>query len=138
MGKLRTIRLLILEDDLRTLSSILEVLANVEDRLVRGNSPRDLSITVISEYTQVERYINSSVPEGIDVILLDRDCKMGGSFHVLDVKKFGPDKVIAMSTVPDYNARLKQLGVTRIIDKTYEDLDTFALKIGTMVENMLG
>lgn len=61
-----------------------------------------------------------------DVILLDRDCKLGGSFHVLDIERFGPEKVIAISSVPEFNEQLKQRGVKKAILKDYQNLDKFA------------
>ncbi|KKQ79741.1 MAG: Lon protease [Candidatus Daviesbacteria bacterium GW2011_GWA1_38_7] len=46
---------------------------------------------MLSEYTQVEDYINKSKEFKFDIVLLDRDCKAGGSFHVLDIDKIGAD-----------------------------------------------
>ena len=84
--------ILILEDDLRTLSKILEKLAVVEE-----DQPYEFSMVILTNYLQVEAYINNNPSAVFDMILLDRDCKLGGSFHVLDIERLGPQKVIAIS-----------------------------------------
>ncbi len=113
--------ILILEDDLRTLSKILEKLAVVEE-----DQPYEFSMVILTNYLQVEAYINNNPSAVFDMILLDRDCKLGGSFHVLDIERLGPQKVIAISSVPKYNEEARKRGVTRIVAKDYRDLDTFA------------
>ena len=42
------------------------------------------------------------------------------------IEKFGADKVIAISSVPEYNAQLKEKGVTKVVLKDYQYLDKFA------------
>lgn len=34
------------------------------------------------------------------MILLDRDCKIAGSFHILDIEKFGVHKIISILSTP--------------------------------------
>ena len=82
-------KILILEDGLKTLSKILEKLAVLEH-----DQPYDFCLVILTDYTQVQDYINSNSKAEFDIILLDRDCKLSGSFHVLDLEKFGADKVI--------------------------------------------
>lgn len=65
--------ILILEDDFRTLSKILEKLAAFED-----DQPYDFSLVILTTYEQVEMYINKAKKTKVDIILLDRDCKLGG------------------------------------------------------------
>lgn len=64
-----------------------------------------------------------------DLILLDRDCKLGGSFHALDLNKFGKDKILGISSVPEYNENLHRLGVDHIVDKDYKQLRDFQKKL---------
>lgn len=134
MKKMKTLKTLILEDDLKTLAALMNSLHQLEERLINQN--QDLAVTVFSNYTQVEDYLNKT-NDVFDVILLDRDCKKGGSFHVLDLDKFGVDKIIGISSIPDYNVELKEKGVTRIVDKNYNDLETFALKVTNLVEEII-
>ncbi|MBI2326342.1 hypothetical protein HYU91_03060 [Candidatus Collierbacteria bacterium] len=108
--------ILILEDDLETLAIIFRVLTETKI---------DFAPIVLSTYEQVEKFVNPS-DMNFDLILLDRDCALGGSFHALDIKKFGPDKIIGISSVPQYNLDLLKLGVKTIITKDYKNLDLFA------------
>lgn len=113
--------ILILEDNFRTLSKLIEKLADLED-----DQPYDFSLIVLTTHEQVEKYINNMKDMEADIILLDRDCKLGGSFHVLALEKFGVEKVISISSVPDYNKQAQQRGVTRVVLKDYTKLDDFS------------
>lgn len=117
-------RILILEDNLIVLSKILEGLAVLEQ-----NEPYDLSITLLTDHEQVAQLLNNKHNVKFDIILLDRDCKLNGSFHVLDIERFGVDKVIAMSSVPRYNEELKKRGVKTIVEKDTLHLDEFLDKL---------
>lgn len=133
---MKTIRILILEDDLETLATILRALSVLEKKSEVVNN-KDFAVTIFSEYTQVEDYLNVMTELSFNIVLLDRDCKLGGSFHSLDLKRFGVDKVIGISSVPKYNDDLKGTGVTKIVAKDYNDLATFALKVVSIVEEMI-
>jgi len=121
----QTIRILILEDDLKTIEALMGKLAVLEEAIYS----KDLAVTVLAEYTQVEEYVNKKNAQDFDIILLDRDCKACGSFHVLDFAKFGVDKIISISSTPEWNEEAKARGVTRIVHKDYENLDLFADKV---------
>lgn len=120
-GVIKTIRVLILEDDIETLSKLLQCLYLLQKRY----EDIDIALTVLAEHTQVEAYLNKAEKNIFDIILLDRDCKAGGSFHVLDFNKYPVEKVIGISSVPPYNEQLQQLGVKRIVHKDYKELDVF-------------
>jgi hypothetical protein len=122
---MKTIKILILEDDLKTLSVLLDKLSLLEE----NNQIVDFAVTILSEYTQVEEYINKKNDADFDIILLDRDCKACGSFHVLDFDKFNLDKIISISSVPDYNEEAKKHGVSRIVFKDYQNLEDFSNKV---------
>lgn len=124
--------ILILEDDLRTLSKMLEQLAVVEEEQMY-----DFSMVVLTNYLQVDEYINNNPKAVFDIILLDRDCKLGGSFHVLNIERLGPEKVIAISSVPKYNEEAKNRGVARVVSKDYRNLDAFSAKVAKEVADML-
>lgn len=121
-----------MEDDLRTLSAILSRLSVLEDE-----QPFSFTLTILTDYTQVEKYINSDPDPKFDIILLDRDCKLCRSFHVLDIERFGVDKVIAISSVPDFNIQLQKRGVTKVVEKDYANLKSFAEGVVEIIEEMI-
>ena len=120
-------QVLILEDNLETLSIIFRVLSNLKI---------DISPIVLSEYVQVEEMINNTNRE-FDLILLDRDCNMGGSFHVLDIEKFGADKIISISSVPQYNDDAVARGVSKVVYKELNNLDYFSEALANQIKKML-
>ncbi len=124
--------ILILEDNLKVLSRILNRLFELEQ-----DQPYDFSVIVLTNHQQVEDYVNTNPKASFDIILLDRDCKLNNSFHVLDIERFGVDKVIAISSVPEYNQEAKQRGVKRIVLKDLQYIDEFAKKVVKEVEKML-
>src|SRR3990167_9896368 len=134
---MRTLKILILEDDLETLSLILKKLHLLEEKTAEFDTPNDFSIITLSEYTQVEELINKPGNFDFDIVLLDRDCKAGGSFHVLDIEKFGADKVISISSIPDYNEEAKRRGITRVVWKDYKNLADFAESVMQEVKKIL-
>ena len=124
--------ILILEDDLLTLSKILDRLSKIEQ-----DQPYDFSVITLTNYLQVQHFVNDNPAIQIDIILLDRDCKLGGSFHVVDLERLGVDKVIAISSVPDYNKQAKARGVSRVVLKDYRNLDAFADRLAEEVVDLM-
>lgn len=124
-----TLRILILEDDLETLSILLNKLSLLEKEFENSSSPKDFSVVTLSEYTQVEEYINKNKEFKFDAVLLDRDCKVGGSFHVLNLETIGADKIISISSIPQYNEDAGKRGVKRVVWKDYQDLAEFSDKV---------
>lgn len=115
------VRILILEDDLEAVSKLLNRLKNLELKL-----KIDFSVMVLSEYTQAE-WLNKTDME-FDIILLDRDCKAACSFHVLNIEKFGIERVISISSIPAYNQQASVRGVSKVIWKNFEDLMVLQIK----------
>ena len=130
-----TIRILILEDDLKTLAVIMDELFRLEESLIDGQI--DFAVTTFSEYNQVQDYLNQIQEPNFDIILLDRDCKLGGSFHVINIKKFGADKFIAISTQPEYNETAIKMGVQRVVRKDYKHLEEFASNLSEEIKTMI-
>lgn len=124
--------ILILEDNLKVLSKILDRLFILE-----GDQSFELCVMVLTTSLQVEEYINSNPKAKFDIILLDRDCKIGKSFHILDIERFGKDKIIGISSVEEYNNELKQKGVKRIIQKDLKDMDKFADELVEEIRYMI-
>lgn len=121
------ISVLILEDNLYAVSALLNQLGNLEQELMGEN--RDLSVVTFPSTQYVEGEVNGHNANDFDIIILDRDDKQGGSFHALDIEKFGPHKVIGVSTVPEWNELLKKRGVTRIVRKDFLDLEAWAKEV---------
>lgn len=130
---MKTTRVLILEDDLETVSKLLECLNLLE----KDYSGKDIAVTVLAEYTQVQDYLNNAKGNIFDIILLDRDCKAGGSFHVLDFNKYPLERVIGISSTPPYNAELREKGVKRIVHKDYQNLDKFIGEVRSNIKDLL-
>ncbi len=123
---------MILEDDLETLEKIFSVLRNIEKEkeVVFG-------ATVIPDYIQVEEFINKNPQVKFDILLLDRDCFLGGSFHVVNLDNIDKDKVISISSVPQYNLDAQKMGIKRTILKEYVDLQSFTNKLGLEIKTLL-
>ncbi|PIX74386.1 hypothetical protein COZ39_00525, partial [Candidatus Roizmanbacteria bacterium CG_4_10_14_3_um_filter_33_21] len=101
-----TKKILILEDNLLVLSKIL---ANLE--ILEQDQPYSLSLVILTDYQQVEDYINNNPKAQFDIILLDRDCKLNGSFHNLNFERFDVNRIISISSIPDYNQEARKRGV---------------------------
>ena len=125
-------RILILEDNLTVLSKILDRLATLEQ-----NQPFELSLVVLTDFEQVENYVNKNPKAEFDIILLDRDCKRNGSFHVLDIERFGTEKAIAISSVPRFNKQLQDRGVKMVVEKDLLHTDEFVDEVVAVIEKML-
>ena len=134
---MKTIRILILEDDLETLSIIMSKLFNIEEKLYKDGKNKDIAVTVFSEYTEVEDYLNKKEKNSFDIILLDKDCKLTGSFHCLDFNKFDPNKIIAISTVDEYNKEVEKKGVKSICRKDYLNINKFGDSIIKKINKMI-
>lgn len=121
---MKNVRVLILEDDIKTLSYILSVLTNLE-----REKNVCIAATILPDYVQVEEFINKNPQIEYDILLLDRDCYLGGSFHVVNLDNFDKDKVISISSVPEYNERVVKKGVKRVVLKNYERLEEFRVRL---------
>ena len=134
---METKRILILEDDLLTLSTLLQKVHLFEEELLIDNPPKDIAITILAEYTQVEEYLNKTDHINFDVILLDRDCKACGSFHCLDFEKYGKDKIISISTIPQWNKEAVEKGIRKVIYKDHSQIEKFTDKVVEEIRIML-
>lgn len=124
--------ILILEDNLQVLSKLLDKLFVLEQ-----DQPYDFSVMVLTNHRQVAEYVNANPKAEFDIILLDRDCKLNDSFHILDIERFGADKVIAISSVPEYNHDAKKRGVKRAVLKDFTALDAFVDNVVREVQRMI-
>jgi hypothetical protein len=124
--------ILILEDDLESLENILRILREIE------NEKRvSFSATILPDYQKTETYINKNPQIKFDILLLDRDCFLGGSFHILDLKNFDLEKSISISSLPDYNQAAEENGIKISIWKDYSDLPGFSEKLKSEIIKLL-
>jgi len=124
---------LLLEDDLEVCSKILLALHRMEPHL----APFDLDLTLLSTGQSVEQLINAHPERQFDVILLDRDCKMNASFHVLDFDQFSPDNIISISSTPMWNQQADNIGIAHCVPKSFNDLAGFAERAAEKVFEIL-
>lgn len=130
---MNTYKILILEDDFEAVSKIMADLYNLEGYF----APYDFDVTVLSTSDSVKKLINPQDKNSYDVILLDRDCKIQGSFHDLDIEKFGPEKIISISSTPTWNEEAQQRGVKIVVSKSFSDLEGFAQNISKEIKKIL-
>ena len=129
---MENIKILILEDDLETNQRILEILREIENekKVVFGT-------TVLPDYIQTEEFINKNPQVKFDVLLLDRDCFLGGSFHAVNLDNFDKDKAISISSVPEYNRQMEEKGVRRTVWKDYRNLGEFSAKLKNQIVELM-
>lgn len=120
---MKNIRVLTLEDDLQTVQKIFEVLKEIEE------DKFSFSVTVLPDYIQVEEFINKNPQIKFDLVLLDRDCFLGGSFHVVNLDHYDKDKVISISSVHQYNLDAQNMGIKRVVFKDYQKIENFGLRL---------
>jgi DNA segregation ATPase FtsK/SpoIIIE-like protein len=130
-----TVRILLLEDDLETVTVLTHRLYMLEHELEAKGM--DLSLVVLSEYSMVEQYINPDTEHTYDIVLLDRDCKAGGSFHALNLDKFDLDRVVSISSTPEWNKLAESRGIKRVVHKTFDDLNGFAENVLAHIRELL-
>jgi len=127
--KINSMKLLILEDDLETLSVLMGRLYEIEQE----DQSFDFSVSVFSEYTEVQDYVNKIENPDFDIILLDRDCNVGGSFHILDFKKFNKSKIISISTFPEWNDEAVKRGAVKVCWKGHENIQDWGDRVKEMI-----
>ncbi len=123
---------LILEDTLEVVAALIKELDRIE-RL----SGKSIDISMYSTSSAVEDIVNMQPSDTYDVIILDRNCKEGGSFHVLDIEKFGSEKVVSISSMPHLNEQVRSRGVEHVVDKDHGDLEGFSRAVGVHVQKIL-
>lgn len=129
---MKELRILVLEDDLEALEFILGVLKEVSSEI-----DKLIGVTVLPDYIQTEEFVNKHPEIKYDILLLDRDCFLGGSFHIIDLEYFDIDKVISISSVPEWNRKAKEMGIKRVVYKDYHDLEYFSESLKKEIQSIL-
>ena len=118
---MKNIRVLVLEDDLEALECIMGILKDVSIEIEKL-----IGVTVLPDYIQTEEFVNKHPEIKYDILLLDRDCYLGGSFHRANLDNFDKEKVISISSIPKWNKEAKAKGIRTIVYKDFDDLEYFA------------
>ena len=118
----RLFAVLVLEDDLEVSGRLLLALHKVEPFL----APYDLDVTVLSTCDTVEKLVNDHPERHFDVILMDRDCKMNSSFHVLNFQQHDLKNIISISSTSMWNLEARNNGIVHCVPKSFNDLRGFA------------
>lgn len=133
-------KILILEDDVKTVAILADKLA---DFFIKNESTKEVEkihfdMTVIGDSGKAKIFIDSCEDGDFDCILLDRDCALGDSFHRADIGKFNPNKIISISSVPEFNqAAHERFGINKQVEKNYGDLEDFAEKVMNSIKEIL-
>jgi CheY-like chemotaxis protein len=108
-------RVLILEDNLKALKVIMEVLGEI--------GLTNLAVTVFSEAERVKDFLKNN--SDFDLVLLDYYAT-DGNFHqpVFD-SQVSPEKIIAISSIERCNVEAKEKGVLYSVQKNISDLSKF-------------
>ncbi len=125
------IKVLILEDNLEALKSIMEGLNELESELGQ------VAVTVFSEGELVEKFLENFTVEEFDIILLDYFSLDNKNFHQAISRWINPEKIIAISNTLAYNKLAEEAGVSRSVQKDYFDLDDFKNEIKNEIKNIL-
>ncbi|MEX2515197.1 MAG: hypothetical protein WD335_03640 [Candidatus Paceibacterota bacterium] len=132
MNKLNKLNILILEDDTLTLSVIYSALDELAEE-------RDIEFKTMqfSSYLHVEGVVNKLISDTFDLVLLDRDCIDGKSFHIIDFKKFGVDKMISISSNPEWNENALREGVAHVVQKDFRNMNAFKITLKEAVNEVI-
>lgn len=129
---MKNLKVLVLEDNLETLEAIIQVLKNLRDQ-----KSVVFAVTILSDYLQVESYINNNPQIKYDILILDRNDAMGASFHNINLELFNKDNIISISTVPEFNHQLTSKGVHKMINKDYQNLTDFSSQLSRYIQYIL-
>ena len=130
---MKTKSILVLEDNADVIAHIRTMLVGLEH--TAGLRFRAVEFAHVYE---AEAYLEIHHDDIFDVILLDKTDAAGESYHRLDLKRLGMEKIISISSVARSNAEARTLGVTRVIQKDYAGLDAFAAQLSEEIVTMTG
>ncbi len=134
-------KVLILEDDLRTIAILLDKLSDflVIDKETNEMERIGFDVTVFADSQKAGAFLRDCKDQDFDLIILDRDCCSRGSFHSAGIDIFNPAKIIAISSVPEFNQELEnKYGITRRVDKRLSSLESFATAVTQIAGEIFG
>lgn len=131
-------KILILEDNLKVVAKIIELLDKLETEKDYIFEVVVLSSSKLAKDFLLKNKDDNFSKTNFDIVILDRDCNLYGSFHeLLDKKLFDNNRVISISTVDEYSNQARKKGVKKAVKKDLKDLDKFAKNLTKEIEKML-
>lgn len=121
-------------------------MANGKHVLVLEDNPRVIavlqaklpySLTILSSRREAEEYLETHPKEMFDAVLLDRNDANDESFHDVDLSRFDPKTIIAISSVPRHNESARRLGITHTVTKEYYDIEASVERIARKLAEIL-
>lgn len=123
------IKVLVLEDNLKALKAIFEVLEELESKLGK------LAVTVFSEAEKAGSFLKNS--SEFDLVLLDY-YSIDGNFHqAVFNSQILPEKIIAISSLERWNLEAEKKGVARSIQKDFSDLENFRENLREKIKEII-
>ena len=123
--------ILILEDMPYVIEGLIREIRDLESEL-----NEKFEIYTYTTSREVKQIVNQQPAGSYDVIILDRNAP-DGSFHELDIAKFGPGKVISISSIDSFNENMKIQGVEHTAHKRHDQLELFFAQVREAVEEIL-
>lgn len=122
---------------MKACQAILKALEELEFEAIKKGV--ELSALVLQECVFVEEFVNQRDWTGEEIVFLDREADKGqaGSFHDLDFEKFDKDRIISISSVPDFNEDARKQGIHRVVQKDFTKMDEFEEKIEEELRGIL-
>ncbi len=75
-------------------------------------------------------------------IVMSENCEKNCKFCCTKVENlnvsFGKDKIISISSTPQWNEEAKAAGITRIVPKDYMNLNDFKIRLISEINNIQG
>jgi hypothetical protein len=127
------LHVLILEDTPQVIESLRTAIEGISN-----DTGVDLRTSIYTTSREVEEEVNRFPAGYYDAIILDRNAADGGSFHVLDIERFGAEKIISISSLPHLNLKAAERGVNRLVDKNHRDLAGFTAAVVVELRDILG
>jgi CheY-like chemotaxis protein len=122
-------KILILEDDLRTLTILMQILEEFK------NSLNSIAVTVFSESVKAQNFLEKE--KDFDLIFLDY-YGIDEDFHkAVFENKIDPKKIIAISSLREKNLEAEDKGVLRTVEKDFINLEDFKIKLKQEIKEML-
>ena len=123
--------ILILEDNPLVIAQIVFLLQKIETEY-----PVEFIPTSFPTLKETQAFLQKNTQQ-FDIILLDRNDKIGESYHDLPLESLGLDSIISISSVQTRNEEAKKRGISKSILKDYEHLETFLGKLEIHLKRFL-
>lgn len=123
--------ILILEDTSYVIEGLIREIRDLESELYEK-----FEISVYSTSREVKQIVNQQPADSYDVIILDRNAS-DGSFHELDIAKFGPRKIISISSIDRFNENMKIQGVKHTVLKSHDQLERFFSQVREAIREIM-